>query len=187
MRKDRIGHMEDREIIPEFLDEDMGIPVMLLDAAYKFRNGEATGTVVPDVPGLEAAMAVARVMDDFKLSGKDFKFLRKAIGIKANVLADFLGIKPETLSRWENGKEPISTNAERVMRLRIFHTLKDKAPGVRASLDAILEMKFKVVRPAIDGIMKFKRFPVVKDGDVRTYWVHEGFYAPSTQIVRLRA
>jgi DNA-binding transcriptional regulator YiaG len=187
MRKDQINGTGDREVIPEFLDENMGIPVMLIDAAYKVKDGDATGVVVPDVAGLEAAMAVARVMDDFKLSGKDFKFLRKAIGMKANGLAEFLGIQPETLSRWENGREPIATNAERVMRLRTFHALNDKAPGVKASLDAILEMKFKPIRVAGNGTMKFKRFPVVKDGTVETFWVHEGFHTQSAQVVRLRA
>jgi DNA-binding transcriptional regulator YiaG len=174
MKRDQINRSEVRTL-PEFLDEDMGIPVILIDAAYVAQSGDSSGVVVPDVAGLEASMAIARVMDDFKLGGKEFKFLRKAIGIKAVDLADFLGVTPETLSRWENGKEPISTNAERVMRMRTYHSLRDKAPGVKADLDTLLNMKFKPVRLAGDGTMTFKRMPVVKDGDLQIAWFHDGF------------
>jgi len=187
MKRDQANRPDDREIIPEFLDEDMGITVMLLDSAYRVKSGDAAGVIVPDVSGLEAAMAVARVMDDFKLGGKEFKFLRKAIGIKAVDLANFLSVAPETLSRWENDKEPISTNPERIMRVRTFHALRNKAPGVKADLDTLLNMTFRPVRVAGDGIMTFKLLPAVRDGDLEIIWKHEGFQPKTAQVVRLRA
>jgi len=181
-------HTDDKKIIPEALDEQMGIPVLLLDSVYEGRSGDSTGVIVPDLAGLEAAMAVARVMDDFRLSGKELKFLRKAIGVKAVDLAKFLDVTPETLSRWENGKEPISTNPERVIRMRVYNALHGKALGVKADLDTILEMKFRPMRLAGDGTMVFKRVPVAKDGDLLIAWVHDGSRARSTHtVVKLRA
>lgn len=35
-------------------------------------------------------------------SGQAFKFMRKAVGLKAAELADLLGVSAETISRWEN-------------------------------------------------------------------------------------
>jgi putative zinc finger/helix-turn-helix YgiT family protein len=40
-------------------------------------------------------------------SGEVFRFMRKAIGMRAADLADLLGVAPETVSRWENDeREP---------------------------------------------------------------------------------
>jgi DNA-binding transcriptional regulator YiaG len=166
----------DKRVRPEFVDEQMGLPVILLDSVYEARSGSASGEVVPDEAGLEAAMAIARVMDDHKLNGQEIKFLRRAIGLKAVDLANFLDVAPETLSRWENAKEPISTNAERVLRLKVYDALRRKAPGVKASSEAILDMKFRLFRVAGDGTMMFKRLIAVDaDGGQAGYvWFYQG-------------
>jgi transcriptional regulator with XRE-family HTH domain len=39
--------------------------------------------------------------------GASFRFMRKALGMKAASLAEILGVAPETISRWENGPSPI--------------------------------------------------------------------------------
>src|SRR6266849_2127940 len=121
--------IQNRKVRPEFVDEQMGLPVILVESAHEAESGDASGIIIPDIPGLEAAMAVARIADEFKLNGQEIKFLRRAIGVKAADLARFLDVTPETVSRWETGKEFISTNAERVLRMRVYNTLKDKAPG----------------------------------------------------------
>lgn len=166
----------DTRIRPEFVDEQMGLPVILLDSVYEARSGSASGPVIPDETGLEVAMAMARIMDEHKLNGQEIKFLRRAIGLKAVDLADFLDVTPETLSRWENAKEPISTNPERVLRIRVYNALRRKAPGVKASAEAILGMKFRLFRVAGDGTMVFRRlFAVNFDNDQAEYvWVHQG-------------
>ncbi len=40
-----------------------------------------------------------------------FRFLRKTLGMKAAALADLVETTPETISRWENGKQPIDRRA----------------------------------------------------------------------------
>jgi putative zinc finger/helix-turn-helix YgiT family protein len=37
-------------------------------------------------------------------TGETFKYMRKALGLRAIDLAELLGIAPETISRWENGE-----------------------------------------------------------------------------------
>jgi DNA-binding transcriptional regulator YiaG len=187
MERKPIGTKKER-IIPEFVDEQMGIPVVLVDSVYEGHSGDSSGVIIPDLAGLEAAIAVARVMDDFRLNGKELKFLRKAIGLKAVDLAKFLDVAPETLSRWENGKEAISTNAERVLRMRVYNGLRSKAIGVKANVGTILEMNFRPVRLAGDGTMVFKYVPVSRDGDLFIAWYHEGARTNTVQpLSRLRA
>lgn len=36
-------------------------------------------------------------------TGESFKYMRKALGLRAIDLAELLGVAPETISRWENG------------------------------------------------------------------------------------
>ncbi len=44
-------------------------------------------------------------------SGEAFRFLRKAISLKAADLAALLGVTPETISRWENGQRAVDVAA----------------------------------------------------------------------------
>lgn len=152
----------DGSVIPNYVDRAMGIPVVLKDSVRKAQFEGEQGILVPDLKGLEAAMAVARAMIDHKLNGHEIRFLRKALELKAVDLAEHLDVTPETLSRWENGKDAISTNAERLLRLRVVRALREKAPGVPATLDDVLDMKFLSVRVVSEpATMMFKRLLVL--------------------------
>jgi len=149
----------------------MGLPVVLLNAAIQVEHGGEVGVVVPDVAALEPAMALARVTVPTKLSGKEILFLRKALGLKAVDLAKFLDVTPETFSRWENGAVPISTNPERILRLRVMHALRGRAPGVPAKDEDILNLSFSPVRSAAAPVtLVFERARVVKDGRSQEVW-----------------
>ena len=178
----------DRRLLAHFLDEQMGIPVLLIDSAYEAESSGVSGITVPDIPGLESAMAIARVLNDFKLNGMELRFLRRAIGMKAIDIADFLDVSPETVSRWENGKETISTNSERILRLRVYNTLRDKAHGVvtgKGQLNTILEMKFRVVRSADQGPMAFRYVTDIAEGRLRHVWYFDGMYETSCAHSRI--
>jgi putative zinc finger/helix-turn-helix YgiT family protein len=45
------------------------------------------------------------------VSGEAFRHLRKTLGLRALVVADLLGVTPETISRWENGQRPVDKAA----------------------------------------------------------------------------
>ena len=67
---------------------------------------------------IEIACEVAR---HGPVSGEAFRFLRKALGIRAIVVADLFGVTPETISRWENGQRPVDKAAEtRLTRLAML-------------------------------------------------------------------
>ena len=162
-------------ILAEFRDEGMGIPVILLNSVSRVTHKEQSGNVIPDITGLEAAMAVARVMIDRKLNGKEIKFLRRSLGTKAKDLAAFLDVSPETLSRWENGMAAISINAERVLRLRVINSLRQKALGVPAHYENILDMKISPVRLIEETpIMVFERGIVMIGDEVHEAWLSRG-------------
>ncbi len=58
-----------------------------------------------------------------------FKYLRKAVGLKATELADLLGVTAETVSRWENGHN----EADRAVWAALHHHAR---PAPRACRSA---------------------------------------------------
>ena len=51
---------------------------------------------------------IARKLAEVGARGKEaFRFMRRALGYTAAELSELLGVEPETLSRWENGKRAI--------------------------------------------------------------------------------
>ena len=48
-------------------------------------------------------------------SGEVMRFMRKAAGLRALELAELLGVTPETVSRWETGKQPLEHRAMAIL------------------------------------------------------------------------
>jgi hypothetical protein len=104
--------------------DTLGAPfkVVVLNCVTKKVDPETgkTLTTIPDLAGLIKAVVRARVIHARKLNGSELKFLRNALGIKANVIADFFDMSPEHLSRCEAGTKVMSTSSEKYYRLMMF-------------------------------------------------------------------
>jgi transcriptional regulator with XRE-family HTH domain len=159
-----------RATIARYPDKLMGIPVVLLDAAYEVSHGEEKGVVVPDLKGLEAAIAVARTSVPFKLAGNEIRCLRRAIGEKARDIASFLDLTPEHYSRLENGTGALNTNAEKIFRLRVRHSLHERAKGVKVKDSDILDMTFVPVRPSLEPVTLIFDRLFVLDSEPELVW-----------------
>lgn len=166
---------EEGRVIPTYTDKLMRVRVLLIHSALEAGHNGAAGVIVPDLQGLEAAVAVARATVPDKLSGQEIRFLRKTVGMKAAELARFLDVTAETISRWENGKKVISTNAERVFRLKILTDLREKAMGVEAKLNAVVDMKFSPFRASTSPTtLTFERVSAVVEGRREKIWLYQG-------------
>lgn len=53
-------------------------------------------------------------------AGEPFRFMRKALGLKADTVADLLQTTPETVSRWETGKIRMDAKAYALMAMMIL-------------------------------------------------------------------
>jgi len=78
---------------------------------------------------LAAAEAMTRGLRD----GGAFKFVRKALGLRAADLGDLLGVSAETVSRWENSHRA----AERSVWNTLADLVSDKLHGTRTTLDRL--------------------------------------------------
>jgi len=98
----------------------------------------------------EVAVALA-VVDHGSDAPDAFKFMRKAIELRAADLAELLAVTPETVSRWETGKVPVERRA-----LALLQTLVvEYARGVTDTLDRLRALssghkrKLRAVRVAL--------------------------------------
>lgn len=126
---------------------DIGIKVSLKDAVRKntcTECGEVSYTI-PSPKGLIAAAAIYRSMIDWKLSGKEIRFLRKAIELSAKEMSDRLQVSPETISRWENDKLPINPASEKLLRVMACAQLAKRAPLISCDLEEITSMQIKAI------------------------------------------
>jgi transcriptional regulator with XRE-family HTH domain len=170
MTKREMAKDQKQKFLPRYKDKLMGLPVVLLNAAYECSHGEERGVIVPDVSELESAIALARVTIPEKLSGAEIKYLRKAIGEKANTIAVYLDLSPEHFSRLENGGA-LGTNAERIFRLRVARDLRPKARGVIAKDDTILNMTFVTFRHSLEPVtLIFDRLFMLDEDTPRLVW-----------------
>lgn len=109
---------------------------------------KACGEILPEIQNAKQVhewIAEYLVKKLSPLTGQEFRFLRKQLGMSATELAEFLGVTPVTVSRWENGKESVGPQSDRLLRaffvtrpaglsiaraLSVFETLRAIFPNI---------------------------------------------------------
>ena len=77
------------------------------------------------------------------LAGPEFRFLRQWVGLTAKRLASALGVKTRiSISRWENGKAPITPATDHAMRLLVMR-LKEETVHQRMFGEVGIQEQFE--------------------------------------------
>jgi transcriptional regulator with XRE-family HTH domain len=140
-------------VIPEFRDDALfGLPgVVLVNAVTETvcaRCRQVAGITIPNPAGAIAAAGIARAMHPVKLTGAEFRAVRRAAGRTAKDLAEVLDVRAETVSRWETGAEPIGSANEKLARLVLGNALDQGAPSLVAfDATALIAMHLRAPRP----------------------------------------
>jgi len=79
---------------------------------------------IPRMPELHSIIGLELIKKRCLLEAKEIKFLRKNMGLTAKRLSAFLGVDNATISRWENGSQPISKSNDRLIRL-VYSSIKE--------------------------------------------------------------
>ena len=120
--------------LPEYDVSDLvGLKVIVINSAIEVDEGDdETSIEVPDTETLSVAAAISRCLMPIRLTGSELRAIRHICGLTATDLAGKMGDRtsPETISRWENDKQPMGGYAEKVFRLIMCTELHEKAPGV---------------------------------------------------------
>jgi putative zinc finger/helix-turn-helix YgiT family protein len=86
-----------------------------------------TGVGLENLDGIMRAIAAAVIRKPSRLAADEIRFLRTHLGWTGIKLAKMLGVGAGTVSRWENGKEPIGPVPDRL--LRTLDVIREGAAG----------------------------------------------------------
>jgi putative zinc finger/helix-turn-helix YgiT family protein len=77
--------------------------------------------VIPHIEDLHRLIARAVMVKPSTLSPDEIRFLRKWLGFSSTDFALAMGVRPETVSRWESKstRQPMAATAERLLRLMV--------------------------------------------------------------------
>lgn len=95
------------------------LPHVIVDGVELGRcsNCGETFTSFPRWSDLSKRVVAALIAKPSRLMPGELRFLRQVMGLKAQSLAEVLGVTPSQISRWENGAVPISGLADRLFRM----------------------------------------------------------------------
>lgn len=118
---------------------ECGLPNVVIDDAVKVttcaRCGE-TYTSIPAIDKLHGQIAAAVIRKKGRLAPAEIRFLRKCLGWSGVDFAKRTGTKPETVSRWENGKAVMGPQADRLLRVLVAK----ETPVLEYSVDVLAQV-----------------------------------------------
>ena len=100
-----------------------GVDVVLKDVEVRHCNecGEEH-VVIPRIEELHRLIASTLAQKKGRLLPGEIRFLRTCLGYSSRDFADFVGVRPETVSRWESERAGVSPSraAEKLLRLAVL-------------------------------------------------------------------
>ena len=119
MKCDICGDKTKTRRVQEYHYKECGLPnvfLMNIDVIH-CKECAAMSPIIPSVLDLYDKLARAVVLKHLPLTGAEARFLRKQLGFASNRWAAYLGVKPETMSRWEQGTQKIGPQVDSLIRL----------------------------------------------------------------------
>lgn len=77
------------------------------------------------------ALVAAKLAEAGVTAPEALKFMRKVTGLQGKEFAELLAVRPETVSRWEQGKRPIDRATYAIIRQLVY----ERARGLTATRD----------------------------------------------------
>ncbi len=101
---------------------ECGLDIVILERVEVRRCPDCAEyeVVIPLMEDLHRAIAMSLAWKTPKLSGAEIRFMRKYLGFSGSDFAKAAGTSAETVSRWENGKQVMGPQAERMLRLMVL-------------------------------------------------------------------
>ena len=81
---------------------------------------------IPNAMDLHRLIANTLIQNPKRLSGKEFRFLRKSLGYSGEFFAKIVGVSRETISRWENEKLSLPKHMDLLMRSLVVNNEPDR-------------------------------------------------------------
>lgn len=119
----------------DYPDPDLPGVVLVGIAMPRCLTCSAREIEIPHIEALHRLLASAIVSKHGRLAPSEIRFLRSSTGWTGVEMARHLGVTPEAVSRWENGKDTIGALADRLVRM-----VAAAQVGVHAPVDVLTEL-----------------------------------------------
>lgn len=143
--KCKTGLLE-RSVKPEHIEDLGGVVVKIMNAVKEYKcTGDDCDEVsigIPDMQGLVCAAAVYRALDPVRLSGKEVRFMRRALDMTQTQFGEAMDLTPESVSRWETGARGTGCASEKLMRHNLCALLYKDVLALDYDPKVIADMRF---------------------------------------------
>jgi len=93
--------------------------------------------IIPSINELHALIADALISKPARLDGKELRFLRKFLELSAREFAKLIHVNPSTLSKWENGEDPVGPQSDLLVRALIAAKGEENFTDLIKKLEAL--------------------------------------------------
>jgi YgiT-type zinc finger domain-containing protein len=137
-----------------YLFKESGLSNVILKGIETLQCGRCGNTdpVIPRPNEVMRQLVLAVVEKPYALTGQEIRFLRKHLEMNGSTFASHIGVDRSVLSRWENDREKIGTQSDRLIRtvatslggwksrveqvVRKFSTINDDPKTLMIEIDA---------------------------------------------------
>ena len=118
--------------------------VYLANGFKRFESPRGRNVAIRDIDVLH--QVIGRHICDRKkdLSGKEIRFLRREMLMSQASLAHMLGVKEQTVHRWEAGKTTMPKAAESILRFLYMEQIKASSEGLQSTLKRIADLEDEI-------------------------------------------
>jgi len=101
--------------------DESGLKSIVLRGVEIRRCGDCNETevAIPALEDLHRLIARTLILKHDRLAAEEIRFLRKHLGFTGVEMASYIGVTPESVSRWENNAAKMEAPAEKLLRLLI--------------------------------------------------------------------
>lgn len=124
-----------------FVYRDFGLPLVLngIEVARCSDCGEQD-PIIPNANDLMKSVAWGVVRAARRLTGDEIRFLRKYCGQSAREFAKRIGVNHTDLSKYENGRRPVSQSKDRLIRILAIVMSDELTADVRELVERFKDM-----------------------------------------------
>ncbi len=119
--------------------------VYLVNGFKRFKSARGTSVAIENVDMLHQAIGTHLCGQARELSGKDVKFLRREMMLSQATLAHLVGVKEQTVHRWETDKNSMSRSTDALLRrLYMEQVNTDSSDSLRDLLKRIADLEDEI-------------------------------------------
>ena len=118
--------------------------VYLVNGFTRFKTARGTSIAIENIDMLHKAIGTYLCDQARELSGKEIKFLRRELMLSQERLAHLVGVKEQTVHRWEAEKNRMPRSTEALLRRLYLEQVKSDSDSLRDLLKRIADLEDEI-------------------------------------------